>query len=262
MDCVRYAIWWVPRPETALGRFGADWTGWCADRGVTQARRALSALSRPRAGVPGAVRLRGLHATVCPPFRLAEGRSPWALENALAELARRTAPIRLPRLHLTVDGGRVVLAPMRPNEALTRLLAGAAEAVMPSVVSAGYAALTGDGLVAAGGIVLPDRPVAQAAAPAVPQRFGVALTDRMAPAEAAEIVAELAPVLGPVLLRPQTLADLALVGDPGGGRPWRLLDRFTLDGECAGAGPRLPAEMDCTGPSLITPIGSDDRAAA
>ncbi len=261
MDCTHYAIWWVPRPGTALGRFGADWTGWCADRGVTGARRALSALSRPRAGVPGAVRLRGLHATIHSPFRLVPGRSAWALENALAEMAGRSAPIRLPRLRVAVDNGRVVLAPMRPDEAVARLLAGARDAVRPFEVARGYAALGGEGAVAAGGIVLPDHPEAPAVSPAL-ERFRLPLTDRMDPAAAAEIAAELAPFLAEVLAQPQTIADLALVGDPGRGRPWRLLERYALDREAARPGKRLPAGMDYCGPSLMTPLGGTDKAAA
>ena len=266
MDCTRYAIWWVPRPGSELGRFGLDWTGWCADRGTTGARRALAALSRPRAGVPGAVRLRGLHASVKSAFRLAPGRSAWALEDAVAELAGRTAPIRLPRLRLAVADGRVVLTPMRPDESVTRLLTGAAEAVLPFEVTASYAALTGagagmgSGAVAAGGIVLPDRPE-DASVSSTPERFRLPLTDRMDPAAAAEIVAELAPFLADMLARPQTVADLALVGDPGRGRPWRLLERYALDGEVTRRETPLPAGMDCRGPSLMAPLGSTDKAA-
>lgn len=267
MDCTRHAIWWVPRPGTELARFGQDWTGWCADRGTTGARRALAALSRPRAGVPGAVRLRGLHAGVKSVFRLAPGRSAWGLEDALAELAGRTAPIRLSRLRLTVDGGRVVLAPMRPDDAVTRLLTSAAEAVLPFEVAPSYAALTGpgagagSGAVAAGGIVLLDRPE-DAAVSSTVERFRLPLTDRMDPAAAAEIIAELEPFLADMLARPQTVADLALVGDPGRGRPWRLLERYALDGEVVRRDTPLPAGMDCRGPSLLAPLGRTGWAAA
>ena len=260
MEFTRYAIWWVPRSGTALARFGAEWTGWCAETGVAGARRALAALSRPRAGVPGAARLTGLHATLRPAFRPAPGRSRWALEGALAELAARTGPVRLPRLRLGVEDGRVVVAPMRPDEGVTRLVTAVAEAMRPFGVAPSFAAVAGRGSVAAGGLVLPDRPAGAAFAPAAPVRFRLALTDRLDAAEALSIVAELTPTLAPVLVRSQCVAALALVGDPGRGRPWRLLERFALDGEAAQRGPRLPAAMDCCGPRLMAPLG--DRAAA
>jgi hypothetical protein len=254
MKCERYAVWWLPRPGSALAQFGVDWTGWCPDRGTTHVRRALAVLSRSRAGVPGATRLRGLHATIRAPFRLAPGRSAWALETALAELAGRTPPIRLPRLRLSVDDERVVLAPMRADEAVTGLLSGVAGTVRRFESGHEDAALTGTGAVTAAGIVLanapaghhgPDRPLA---------RFRIPLTDRLEPQAAAGVIGDLAPLLAPIMARPQSLAELALVGDPGRGRPWRLLERFGLDGEAGEGAAQLPAGMDCRGPSMLAPL--------
>ena len=121
MDYTSYAIWWVPRPATGLGQFGAEWTGWCADRGTVSQERA--AVLPPRRGVPGLVGRHGLHASIRAAFRLAPGHSSWALEDALAELAERTEPLRLPPIELTVFDGRVALALARPDPALARLLA-------------------------------------------------------------------------------------------------------------------------------------------
>jgi hypothetical protein len=253
MKCERYAIWWLPRPGSALAQFGVDWTGWCPDRGTTHVRRALGVLSRSRAGVPGSVRLRGLHATIRAPFRLAPGRGAWALETALAELAGRTQPIRLPRLRLTVDDGRVVLAPMRPDEEVTRLLSGVADTVRRFQVDHDYAALAGAGAVAAGGIVLANMPADRDPARQL-ARFRIPLTDRLEAEAAAGVISDLAPLLAPMMARWQPLSDFALVGDPGRGRPWRLLERFGLDSEAAvGAGP-MPAGMDCRGPRLLAPL--------
>ncbi|HET7411003.1 MAG TPA: DUF1045 domain-containing protein [Paracoccaceae bacterium] len=252
MKCERYAIWWVPRPGTELAQFGVEWTGWCADRGVAHARRALSALSRSRAGVPGAARLRGLHATVTAPFRLAPGRSVWGLETALTDLAGRMRPIRLPRLRVEVCEGRVVLAPSRPDEAVMQLLTGGAEAVRPFRVTPEYAALSGPGAVAAGGLVLPDLPQAPGdQATRAPVRFRLPLSDRIEGATA--MAAELDPVLAPLLAERPILADLALVGDLGRGRPWRLLERFALEAEAQERDAPPPSGMDCRGPTLLAP---------
>lgn len=251
MDCTRYAIWWVPRPGTTLARFGAEWTGWCPDRGMGGARRALGVLSRPRAGVPGAGRLRGLHASLRAPFRLAPGRSVWALEDALADLAARTAPVQLPRLHVAVEDGRVVLAPMRRDEALSRLAAAVAEAVQPFAAADG---VTADASAAAG------REAAPPAGPRAPLGFRLALSDRLDPADAAVVAAELAPSLAPVLAGSQTIGDLALLCEPGRGRPWRLRERYALDDDGVQAPGRLPAGMDCRGPTLIAPLGGQAAA--
>lgn len=262
MDCTRYAIWWVPRTGTALARFGAEWTGWDADRGTASARRALAALSKPRAGVPGEARLRGLHATLRAPFRLGQGRSRWALEGALAEFAAHTVPLRLPRLRIEVDDGRVVLAPMRPDEGVTQLLTGLNEALRPIEVPPDWASVSCTGVIAAGGLVLPDRQDEPTGLAQQLARFRITLTDRLPAGQAEQVAAELAPVLAPVLLRPQVIGDLGLVGDPGRGRPWRLLERYALEGDGAGAGGRLPAGMNASGPSLISPIGGPGREAA
>lgn len=263
MDYRGYAIWWVPRVGSALARFGADWTGWCADRGVTTPTPALAAMSRPRAGVPGALARYGLHATVGPAFRLAEGHSAWALEDALAAVAERTLAIRMPRFEPTVLDGRVVLVPARPDEAVTRLVTDVAEAIRAFRVPVRPAAVG-----AGGGIALPGRREGGAAggtdggadggAVAMPalDRFHIRLSDRLELGTAHEVVAELEAMLAPVLERSQVLTDLALVGDPGGGRPWRLLDRYELTGEKARTRPTLPDGMDFLGPSLMAPLGT------
>jgi hypothetical protein len=244
MQYASYAIWWVPRPGTALARFGAEWTGWCADRGIVSATPALDAMARRRPGVPGSIGRFGLHATIKSPFRLMPGRSRWALEDALADLAERTEAIRLPPLELTVFDGHAVLALTRSDAAVARLLDAVAAVVR--------------------GFHLPPRYAAQGAQPgsrdwgacSMPalERFHLPLTDRLALGAAYELVAELEPSLAPLLSGPQLVADLALVGDPGGGRPWRLLQRHALAEEVPDPEARVPTGMAWSGPSLLEPL--------
>jgi hypothetical protein len=262
MKCERYAVWWLPRPGSALAQFGVDWTGWCPDRGTTHVRRALAVLSRSRAGVPGAVRLRGLHATIRAPFRLAFGRSAWALETALAELAGSTSPIRLPRLRLAVDDDRVVLAPMRVDEAVTSLLSAVAETVRRFQAGHEDSPLTGAGAVTATGIVLANAPPGHPHSHRSATRFRIPLTDRLDRQATAGVISDLAPLLAPIMARPQPLTELALVGDPGRGRPWRLLERFILDTEAGDSPAQMPAGMDFRGPSLLTPLVSGTGSVA
>lgn len=257
MECARYAIWWVPHPDSGLARFGAEWTGWCADCGIAQARRMPAALTESGFEVPERLRRRGLHAPIGTAFRPAPGRSVWALGGALAALAGRTAPILLPRLRLDIRDGRVVLVSSRPVEALAQLLAAAAETVCPLQVTPEYATLKGAGRQGRESLVLTDDGRALIDArrrPRAPLCFHLPLTGRIANAE--DVAEALSPVLEPILAHAVTISDIALAGDPGGGRPWRLLERFTLDGDKSGVVVQSPAGMDCLGPRLLAPLTS------
>lgn len=230
-----YAIWWVPRPSTALAQFGFEWTGWCADRGIVSA----GTRHRPR----GSLGRRGLHASLRSPFRLAPGRSCWALEDALADLAERTEEVRLPRLDLTVLDGRVALVPVQADRALVLLTAAAADVLRPFALPLPFAAGSGEG----------PRDTADAAPTA--GRFHLPLSDRLDLGAAYETVEALGPRLAPVLARNHSIFDLALVGDPGGGRPWRILQRYELSGDA----PRdvsVPLGMRSRGRSLLAPLSS------
>ena len=242
MEYESYAIWWVPRPETALAQFGAEWTGWCADQGVpTDPEIACPAGERPRA--PRWLVRRGLHASIRPPFRLAPGRSPWALEHALADLAERSETITLPPLRLAVLDARVVLAPGRADPGVSRLIAAVAEAVHPFALPR---PATEPGDESAGTQDQPSQPS--------PDRLRLPLTGRLDPGAARAAVARLEARLAPVLALRHQIADLALVGDPGGGRPWRLLQRHALCAEATRREARMPDGMSWRGPSLLAPL--------
>jgi Protein of unknown function (DUF1045) len=241
MDYENYAIWWVPRPGTALAEFGAEWTGWCADRGTVAPDPSADRPAGKCRSVPRSLVRRGLHASIRAPFRLSPGRSRWALEDALAELAELHAPITLPPLELTVVDGQVALAPAWPDRAAAGLVAAVAEATRPFALPQPHAA---PGARANGtGWRAPSR-----------NRLHLLLTERIDPDKARPVVAELEAQLAPVLARRQRIGDLALVGDPGGGRPWRLLQRHALAGEPARMTARVPSGMDWRGPSLLTPL--------
>lgn len=245
MHYASYAIWWVPRTGTALARFGAEWTGWCADRGIVTATPVPGAvISRP-GGVPGSVGRFGLHGTIKSAFCLVPGRSRWALEDALADLAERTAPIRLPPFELTVFDGRVVLAPSRPEPALTGLLATVARAISGFHVPPSHAPQK----------ALPHNSRRRQgwSAPAL-ERFHLPLTDGLDLGTAYQVVASLQAPLARALSRRQSIADLALVGDPGEGRPWRLLQRYALWGEAMRPQSRVPAGMAWSGPCMLAPM--------
>ena len=216
-DFERYAVYWVPRRPDPLGPFGDDWTGWCAEYGE----------HRPRSDFPGLPALtsklcrHGLHGVIHAPFRLAPGRSRFALEDALDEIAEETVAIRLPHLELAVVEGRVALVPSRCPDALAMLVGQVTEMLAPLVEPA-----------EAEGVA--EAAVPQSAAPSlvpfrVPaHRFHVPLTDARPLEEAHALRDALAPVVEPLLGAPRSVATITLMGDPGAGRPLRSLQDYAL----------------------------------
>ncbi|MEM9578538.1 MAG: DUF1045 domain-containing protein [Pseudomonadota bacterium] len=99
MAHTRFAIYYVP-PEGPLADFGAAWLGWDVIQG-----RIAESFDLP--GLPGVTRepgKYGFHATLKPPFFLAEGQSPEALVQATSALAARLPPARCDGLDLTTLG--------------------------------------------------------------------------------------------------------------------------------------------------------------
>jgi hypothetical protein len=100
---VRYAVYHLPEGE--LGARGAAWLGWDAVLGA--------AMPVPQARGPWVETPRryGFHATLKPPFRLAEGRDRAELKRAVAAIAARTVPGRAEGLEIASLGGFVALRP-------------------------------------------------------------------------------------------------------------------------------------------------------
>ena len=113
----RFALYWAPPAADPLWRFGARWLGRDPE---------TAAESPPGDGAPAdpawlaaataEPRHYGLHATLKPPFRLAEGRTREALVEALASFAARTAPVAGPALALRRLGRFLAITGMGPAE--------------------------------------------------------------------------------------------------------------------------------------------------
>lgn len=243
MRCERYAIWWVPQRDSRLALFGQAWTGWCPERGSLHRGGELGRFARTHANLPLALSLGGLHAPFGTSFRLAEGRSPWALERAVTELSARMPAISLPALRLENCNNRVRLTFGR-EPALAHLVDEIAATVRPLRMIACHPRME-EGAAENGGKALDGETPRTA-------RFGIWLTGTTSAAD--QIMAELQPVLAPILAEPVTISDLSLVCDPGGNRPWRVLERFELQGGVETSRRAMPSGMDCFGPSLFTPL--------
>lgn len=248
----RYAIYWVPRRPDPLATFGAAWTGWCAEHGEPCRRGDWSGLGVEVAAVTADLHRHGLHGVIRAPFRLAPGRSLFALEHLLDGLAEDIATFRLPRFELAVVDGRVALVPAQSSGALAALVTRVVDSIAP------MAAGGGNGLAEPGPSGLrPDGtsalvPLRVAAA----HRFHVPLTDPL-PLERAHLLkAALAPLVGSMLGVPRALGDLALMGDPGGGRSLRVLQRYELRDWPARPG---ATALPCQGRQLLSPMPKLDR---
>lgn len=251
-DYEDYAIHWVPRAGSALAAFGAGWTGWCAERGVSSDLPEFRRMRRGRPEMPGPGALLGLHAVLKEPFRLARGRTVWAMDTELMALAQSLPAVRLPRFEVTVFDGQVVLALSRPSRPIVRLTRHIEDLVKPLQAGPRYARYSGDWDVS--GINLPGQRAWVEPEPAPVARFHVPLSDRMELGLAFKMVDDLTPALNAILDESQFLSDIALVGNPGRGRPWRLIERYSLAEEPTRHGVPAPRGMACKGPSLFAPL--------
>lgn len=223
MSYTRFGIYYVPRPGD-LASFGARWLGWDVETSIA----ALPLDVPGRDAVTAAPRKYGFHATLKPPFRLADGTDRPALERAVTELARTRAPVRGATLKLSRLGRFLALVPAEACAAIDDLAAACVtelDGFRAPAEPAELARRRGRGL-------SPEReenlrlwgyPHVLGAF-----RFHMTLTGPLAETELALWETRLAHLL-PVLPAPVEIADLALVGERADGM-FELVHRAPLGG--------------------------------
>ena len=108
----RFALYYAPPPVSALEEFGASWLGWNARRGLPVERLALPGLDPAFVEDITAEPARyGLHATLKPPFALADGRRVDEFERAVASFCANRPAFPMPRLMLAQIDGFLALVP-------------------------------------------------------------------------------------------------------------------------------------------------------
>jgi len=226
-DITRYAVYWLP--EGALGAWGENWLGWSMQHGRPLAQPTPPGLPRPLSDLTRAASTYGLHATIKPPFRLAEGQSAAAMFDAFRAYCATTPGISAGALRLSHLGGFLALTPDGNSDALN--------AIAASVVSSFdhfRAPASADELSrrrAAGLNANQEALLTRWGYPYVMQefRFHVTLTGRLTPEEGAAVQAILAPVLQSLLPDPSHIRHLALVGEQQNGG-FRTLAHHALAG--------------------------------
>lgn len=228
MTYTRYAIYYTP-PPGPLATFGAAWLGWDPVAGVEVAHPDLDGLPRPVAEMTATPRKYGLHGTIKPPFRLAEGHTEDGLRSALAQFAARTPATGVPRLTVAAMGGFVAMVPEGDSGGLTDLAGKTVEAFDEFRSPPGDAELARRR--AAG---LSERQEALLQRWGYPYvmdqfRFHLTLSGRLEGEDARRLVDRLTPEIAPHLSAPFPIDALTLLGEAPDGR-FRELHRYTLAG--------------------------------
>jgi putative phosphonate metabolism protein len=224
----RFALYFAP-DAGPLADFGAAWLGWDPVTGKSCPHPDLPGLPRPVDLLADTPRKYGLHATLKPPFALAEGRDIAGLRAAVEVLAASLPPVTLDGLQLSQIGGFLALTPLGNTDALSALAA-----TLVADLDSFRAPLTE----ADRARRHPERlsPAQRAhldrwGYPYVMEefQFHITLTGTLPETEAAATAAALAPVLAPLLPAPFHITQIALFGEAEDGR-FHLLHRAKLTG--------------------------------
>ncbi len=228
MNYERYAVYYTP-PQGPLADLGAAWLGWDPATGQPMAPPECAGLPRPAAEITRTPRKYGLHATVKPPFRLAEGAEPDGLAEALAAFCAARQPVTVEGLEVAALGRFLALRPRGETTALDQL-AGAAVAALDA-----YRAPPGTAeLARRRGAGLSPRQEALLLEWGYPYvmeefRFHITLTGKLPRDEIAQVRTVLSGRLAPILPAPFVIDGLSLMGEDASGM-FHLLHRYTFSG--------------------------------
>jgi len=229
----RSALYWAPPAAGALAAFGARWLGRDAETGATPAPDPAWGDPAWLAAATAEPRRYGLHATLKPPFRLADHRSEAELVDALAAFAATTAPVAGPPLVLRRLGRFLALVPDGPAPAVQVLAARLVEAFdgfRAPPPPAELARRRAHRLTPA-----QDANLERWGYPYVMDefRFHVTLSGSLDAATLDRLETLLAPLVAGFAATPLALAELALFEQPDAAAPFRLVRRFPLTGRAA-----------------------------
>lgn len=234
----RYALAWVPPWESPLARFGFNWTGWCAEHAHQMPQHPLEGIGSMLDGITEEICRTGLCAAIARPFSLDRRSDAWLLESAIEHIGTITAPIEVEALRPALVAGRVALVPARPCPALDKL-AGRARAALSSFKSDPSQAFAEDPAAFIGALTPGQKPGAPSLSA---DRFHIPLTDEVSPFRAERLLRALPNVLSAAALGKIEICDLALMGDPGEGRPLVVLTRIGLNGTAGMPEPTTPPD--------------------
>jgi putative phosphonate metabolism protein len=220
----RYAIYFAPAPGSALDALGRRWLGRDAESGQPVAQPDVPGIAE----LTAEARHYGFHATLKPPFSLANGASEAMLLAALADFTPTRRKVVAPPPKLAAISGFLALVPSAPAEELHRLADLCVSRFdrfrLPpdeaELAKRRKARLTPE----------QDALLLRWGYPYVFEefRFHMTLTRRLKPEERPAIEAALAPLVAPAIGSPLLIDALSLFVQAGRASPFRLVRRFPL----------------------------------
>jgi putative phosphonate metabolism protein len=227
----RYALYYAPRSEETLARFGRDWLGRDPEEGRPCSAPELPGISPERLrDITAEARHYGFHGTLKPPFRLAEGRSEAELLAAVADFAAICRPVAIPGLELASLDGFLALLPRGAIAALATLAADCVTRFDPFRAPPDSAEL--DRRRRAGLSPRQEQLLVRWGYPYVLEefRFHLTLTARIDAAERDVVRQALIPLCATFADAPLPVRDLTVFHQDAASRPFRLRARFAFAG--------------------------------
>jgi putative phosphonate metabolism protein len=234
---MRYAIYFTPPASSPLWQQGSRWLGRDAHNGQTLPQPRFRGLDPERVATLTRTPARyGFHATIVPPFRLAEKRSEENLFDALTDFVSRQRPVPLAELEISLLDHFFCLRPMRHSQAVQALAAQCIRSfdrcrapLTPSEMARSKAAiLSGQ----------EKKNLEMWGYPYVFEqfRFHFTLTARMAEDREKEVIhSALVECFSPLLKDPLVIDALCLFIEPEPGQPMRCLYRFPFASTSSGS---------------------------
>lgn len=227
----RYAIFYAPDETTELWRFAARWLGRDPVTGELLAPMAVDGLAAGFvAALTEAPRHYGLHATLKPPFALAEGACAADLVDALEAFAARQTAFAAPALALGRIGRFLALTLSRPSadiDALARACVREFDRFRAPPTEAELAWRRRPGLNARQETML-----TRWGYPYVFDefRFHLTLTGQLGDDDRARVAAALAPHVAPLCAAPLPVGSVCLYRQMDRETPFTVIRRFAFGG--------------------------------
>lgn len=225
----RYAIYFAPKADSPLARFGAAWLGRDAESDTAPVRPAVDGFMPERLdAITATPRNYGFHATIAPPRPMAPGATPLMLDGALQSFAAGQQPIDAPPLLLTdLDGFLAFMLSDACEE--VRSLAGAVVEVFDPFRAAPTEAELARRR-AAGLTRTQETLLRRWGYPYVMEeyRFHMTLTGRLEEPERSALRRALEPLTASCCAQPLSVDGLALFEQTNRQSPFRLVRRYAF----------------------------------
>ncbi len=229
----RWAVYYAPPAAQPLWHLGCAWLGRDPETGRALVRPACGLDPEAIHAITATAAHYGFHATLKPPFALADGRGPEALAAAVRTLAARVAPFAAPPVRPATIGGFRALTLTAPCPAMEALAAACVTELDPF-----RAPPTAEELAKRRATPLSPRQSAMLDRWGYPHvldefQFHMTLTDRLEGPDAHLVDAALESLFGPFASLPLPVRDIALYHQPDRAGPFRLTARIPLTGPAA-----------------------------